>query len=433
MSYVFKVADNAQLASRLSQKLNLHRERDWTNYVNQISKLYRVLKEQDDSTQRKIYDEKYNRKFYLIQQKMEDISSDTLEGNYGYILGSKANQVYLVIPMHSICFEEVTDEGVATRIYELILQKNIPKREASPNDMDSILRSWNGDELDKVSTSINDMCPEFLMKQKSRSSYSDGRFRSYIHAPSAYAFKKHILNCAATQLNVEEKFRERNGIKSVRQEQKNAKTLLNLSWFARDKENFSWFPLVDVFFGNGSERPTDAIENATPRLAVHNQISALAMMVQAELSQEKPDFVTIQANLAELKKLLDSHERDNILIELILSLSGIVAAPLACLIGIVWIIPAYLCDLPYLGKASFFFDAIQWGIDSLITAVRCLILPIAMIHAYNTTGSSNVLKGECTRIVEELISRIKDPSNGSLIEITPIDNATFRNRTLSGY
>lgn len=401
MPYIFKVNGNAALASRLRQKLNLHRERDWTNYVNQVSKVYQQPKDKFDSAHTAMNLERYDRKLLLIRKKMEDIQPVDLQGNYGYVLGTEVNQVYLIVPMSPIVFEQVKNEIAAAHIYTLISQKNSFIQEATWDEMDSILDAFHDEHVDE-----NPEPPEFLGRQKSKSFRGDGKFRSYTHAPSTYAFKKYILNCAAAQLKIEKKFRERNHIEVIHQEQDSAKKLLSLSWFSRSKENFSWSPLIDGFVGHSSA--SDVILDATPNLEAHNKMVVLAMSVEEELNKENFDSAKIQANLTELKTLLNSHERNNIFIELFLALVGIIVAPLACLIGFIWIIPAYLYALPYLGKSSFFLDTFQWFIDSCLTTARCLIFPIAMIHAYNTTGSSNLLKGECTRIVEALLARIEN-------------------------
>ncbi len=394
MPYIFKVNDNAALASRLRQKLNLHRERGWNNYVNQLSKLYQLPKDKFDSGFKASKLERNDKKFLLIRKKMEDIQPDDLQRNYGYVLGTEVNQVYLILPMSRITFESVKNKKAAARIHTLISQKNSLIQEATWDEMDSILDAFNDDK-------INTELPKFKTMEKSVSLRMDGKFRPCTHAPNAYAFKKHILNCVSAQLEIEKKFPERNC------EQDSAEKLLSLSWFSRSKENFSWFPLIDGFFGHSSSA-SDDIENATPILKAHNIMSALASEVEKELNNINFDSAKIKSYLRKLEALLNSHVRNNIFIELLLGLGGIIAAPLACLIGFIWIIPAYLYDLPYLGKSSFFLDTFQWFIDSCLTTARCLIFPIAMIHAYNTTGSSNLLKGECTRIVETLLARIEN-------------------------
>ncbi|MCR9191374.1 MAG: hypothetical protein NXI01_01790 [Gammaproteobacteria bacterium] len=83
--------------------------------------------------------------------------------------------------------------------------------------------------------------------------------------------------------------------------------------------------------------------------------------------------------------------------DFILTLAGILAAPLALLIGLLWLIPAYALALPYLGKPQFFLDAALWFGDSIISIAQYLLFPI---HAYNASGSMEARKEECTRIVE---------------------------------
>ena len=44
MPSIFKINDNATLASRLRCKLNVHRETHWTNFINELSKFYKLSK-----------------------------------------------------------------------------------------------------------------------------------------------------------------------------------------------------------------------------------------------------------------------------------------------------------------------------------------------------------------------------------------------------
>lgn len=398
MPHIFKVDGNLQLASRLREKLNLLREDSWTNYVHQASKFYQVPRDTIESIRQSVQPNRDSRKFFLIQQR-NDIRSADLQGNYGYVLGAAINQVDLIIPTSpSLSFEPVRNVKAAVRIYALISRQHASIQEASWDDMDNILNSFYAGQDNED--------PEPPDDKESCHLRGDGKFRSYIHAPYAYALKRYTLNSVAAQLKIEQNFRARTHRDNLHPAQKNAKTLLRLSWFARAKENFSWSPLMDGFVGS----PKGLIKNAMPSLDSHNTKTALALIIEEELQKAEPDYSRIQTHLTELKDRLHPDARDNIFTELIFGLAGIISAPFAFLIGLIWVIPAYLYGLPYLGQSSFLFDTIQWFVDSLITAVRCLIFPIAMLHAYNTTGSKNVLKSACLRIVETLLARIENIS-----------------------
>lgn len=404
MYSLFKNPDNLALVSQLKQKLNTHRDRNWTTYVNEVSRVYQLPQKKIEDANKAQHSATYDRKFLLVRSQMEKIEHETLQENYGYVLDPETNKVYLIIPTTSIMFEEVNNEQNAERIRSIILQKNDAIREATWEEMDGILDILNGDQPE-----LSTETPEFLLSKKSRSHRGDGKFRSATHAPSAYAFKRYVLNCFVAQMVVEKKYRELVEQKNRNLDQEKAKVLLSLSWFSRSKENFSWSPLVDGIVGHSSR--SEVILNATPNLDRNNRIAALVMNIENAFNNEAPNFLEIKTNLAELKTILVFEERNNIFIELFLALAGIVAAPIALIIGLIWLVPAYFLSLPYMGKPQFFLDTLQWFGDSLINVVSCLLFPIAMIQAYNTSGSMNVLKGECTRIVETLLSRVESESS----------------------
>lgn len=149
---------------------------------------------------------------------------------------------------------------------------------------------------------------------------------------------------------------------------------------------FSWSPLMDGFMANSSTTIA-LIETATPNLEAHNRMVALSIFIEEEFQKERPNYTLIRTHLNEMKTLLNAHERNNIFIELFLAVVGIVTAPFAFLVGLLWILPTYIYSLPYLGTSAFLFDALQWFVMSIVDALRCLIFPIAIIHAYNKTGS----------------------------------------------
>ena len=77
-------------------------------------------------------------------------------------------------------------------------------------------------------------------------------------------------------------------------------------------------------------------------------------------------------------------------------------------------LPSYWFNLPYFGKPQFFLDRVQGVADECIELFRCIVFPLAIIQAYNTSGSMNVLQGPCTRMVETLLERVKS-------ELTKLD------------
>ncbi len=421
---LFNHPSNPALVARLKQKLTVHRDEKWTTYVNEASRMYQVPHKKMEEANKALNLNRYDRQFLLIQSTMEDITKDALQGNYGYVLVAQTNEVYLIIPHDPISFEQVKSAQQAERIRDIIVQKNDAIREASSQEMDDLL------DICHKNCPEFPIPPEYLSCKKSPSFRQDGMFRSASHASNVYAYKRYVANSVRAQMDVEKNYRSLNSTKNRNPEQENAQTLLGLSWFSRAKENFSWEPLVDGLFGHSSRQ--SVVLNAMTHLDNYNKMVALTMKIETALNKEFPEHLDVKTMLIELKEMIAATERNNIFIELFLALAGIVAAPVALFIGLIWLVPAYSLNLPYMGKPQFLLDTLQWFADSLITAVQCLLFPLAMIQAHDNSGSMNLLKGECTRIVETLLTSVEQE-----LLVLPIEedviNPSLSNQALLRY
>ncbi len=300
----------------------------------------------------------------------------------------------------------MTDENAIQRIRTIIRKKDEKYRDATWEEMDAIEESFKGQYSLEAPNFLNNSTLESIDV-----TYRNGRFIPGIHAPNGFAFKQYMFNCFMQQSQL---------TKHIDIKTRDAgKSLLNLSWFARTKENFDWAPLIDGLVGH-SDRAS-AVMNIPPILTKYNVCFSLIERLEKEMFQELPNKKEIISLLKQLHDNLCKDERRNIFIELFMAIVGVVSAPIALLIGLVWLIPAYYLELPYFGKPEFFFDVAQWFIDSFIKATRCIVFPIYMIRAYNNTGSMDPLKGECTRIVDTLRDRFQDNerTDGSLQLVTP--------------
>ncbi|MDX2345368.1 MAG: hypothetical protein QNK11_00640 [Legionella sp.] len=223
-------------------------------------------------------------------------------------------------------------------------------------------------------------------------------------------------------------------------------THLKKTWSRRTKEDFDWFNLVSYMAiestavpesGNILNKASFLVE-LTGKLETlfskekldSNELKAILLSVQSKITCNKlfnagiinsgapigNKHIILILNL--IKEDLGINTRRNIFIDLFLALSGVFAAPFAFLIGLAWMIPAYCLDLPYLGKPQFLIDSAQWFVDSLLNAIECIVFPIAMVNAYNRSGSMDLFKSESTRILETLFERFQNAPD--LQDETPV-------------
>lgn len=399
MFFPLKDPSTSELTLRLKKNVNVIRERAWTTYVNVVCKVAHVPNSKVEAVCTEKGLELYDRKFFLMQGNIlttVDLEKK-LEKNYGYFYDIPTGALYLMIPSDSTIFQVVSDSKAIRSISAIIAKKDDASREAMWEEMDAILEAFSEDEWHER--------PEFLSKTKSISYRRDGKFCSAVHAPNGYAFKRHTFNSFSSQVKVENLFRKMDQRNHGHLHEEKAEILLNQSWFSRAKENFSWSPLVDWY-----SPPSDAtFFCVTPHLSKYNRMAVSVDCLEKELNTKPVDIEVVKKRLFALRDILDKDgEGRNVFIDLLVALGGVVSAPIALLIGLIWVIPAYCLNLPYFGQPQFFMDATIWFVDSLMTAVRCLLFPLEMIHAYNTSGSMNILKGECTRIIETLSVRVNE-------------------------
>lgn len=400
MSFFFRNPTNLELASRLKQNALQYREKTWTDAIYWLSRFYQLPKDKFEHAVHQDGAERYDRKFLLIQAKLEDITPADLNRNYGYILAPDSNEPYLIIPTSQrLIFERVQDATIHAELCDLIRNDHTRIREARDEDMDRILELFYGDQAENLME-----IAEFMQRERSITLNGDGKFRSYRHAPSAYAFKQYFLNYTAKELQVTVDMWNRTGLTDINREQTRAKTLLETSWFSHAREHFSWKPLAD--FINPSTIDARGFMHTGHALAEVNQRAALAIKIEEALNTVHPDLAVVKALLEEIQA---SHTvNENYLVQLVLSIGGVVASPVALLMGLVWAIPALIVGSPYFGKPAFFIDTFQWFAESLVNTLQLIIVPLGMVNAYNRSGSMDINQSEFNRITETLLSRMSD-------------------------
>jgi hypothetical protein len=404
---ILKNSENKVLLSRLRRRLNSNKAHAWTSYLHKSSKVYHQPQQRLETEVETRPTAMHSKKFILVTKELGLYTDDNQYNcDYGYIFDWREQKVYLAIPKdNGIYFEEVKDKAAEGVIRELIPKKDA-MRAATWEEMDTIIESFTEKEYNFVSP----MIPKFIDSQNQKIDYiyNYGQFKSAIHAPNAYALRRYILNSVIYELkNGQQYIQKSHNIPDI--DPLAAENLLSESWFARPKANFSWHALIDGLLGNIPK--AYSIKEANEKLILRNQMSQIAKFVDDKLSEANPNLNQIKGALEQLQCKLKTSVRDDIFIELFYALGGVIIAPFAFLVGIAWIIPALFLNLPYLGTKTFLLDAAVWFADSLLAVIRCVIFPIAMLHAYNTTGSSNILKGESTRIVEALLAKINDELN----------------------
>lgn len=399
MPYIFKSPKNNELASRLHQKLNLQKERVWNNYLRKVSKIYQLPKEKLVNLVETPRTVMHDKKFMLVKMTLNNYQNRYRNNyNYGYIYDWSTQELALAIPTdNGVRFEKVKDAVARNAIQELILNVDLVEREATWEDMDRIIESFNEKEYSQIYPTP----PKFLDTNITGIELicNDGKFCSATHAPNSYALKRYILNSVIAQFNDKQKYgKNSSDILNINPEEANR--LLSLSWLSRAKENFSWPSLIDGSVGN--------ITKNLETLNMHNDIAQAARLIDLNLGTKNPNFKQIKQNLLTIQRQLKNTAKDNIFTELFFAISGVITAPLAFVVGLAFIIPAYFWNIPYLGSKAFFMDTTICFVESLLTTIRSLIFPIAMLHSYHTTGSCNILKSECSRIVDTLLARVNN-------------------------
>ncbi|MDF1827449.1 MAG: hypothetical protein P1U39_04140 [Legionellaceae bacterium] len=404
MSFFFRNPTNLELASRLKQNALQYRENTWTDSIYWLSRFYQLPKDKFEHAVHQDGAERYDRKFLLIQAKLEDITPADLNRNYGYILAPDSNEPWFIVPslnksLPDLIFHPVKDDKIHTDLCNLIRSDDTRIREARDEDMDRILELFYGDQAENLME-----IAEFMKREQSITLNGDGKFRSYRHAPSAYAFKQYFLNYTAKELDVTLEMWNRTGLTDINREQTRAKTLLETSWFSHAREHFSWKPLAD--FINPSTIDARGFMRTGHELAAVNQRAALAIKIEEALHTKHPDLAEVKALLKQIQASYTVNE--NYLVQLVLSIGGVVASPVALLMGLVWAIPALIVGSPYFGKPAFFIDTFQWFAESLVNTLQLIIVPLGMVNAYNRSGSMDINQSEFNRIAETLLSRMSD-------------------------
>ena len=333
-------------------------------------------------------------------QQLELLTVNSLNHNYAYLLSPDDSKVYLVRPEHGkVKFEPIMDDDINDKIKRVISKEMPSSREATPDEMDSILEAFYGEGAEEPDL------PDIITGWKTPSYFNDGKFRSHMHAPGAYAFKKHLYNCVAKQVKIESLYRTRNNLTDM---QTTANDLLAKSWFSQEKDNFSWHRLSEIILPMNASDKINSINSIPERLGIIYRHAAAVLTIEEEIAKEEPNSQIIIENLEILENYLTTSDRRNVFLDIFISICGIVSTPFALLVGLTWALPAYFLDLPYLGKPEFFLDCMTWFTQSISMLVQNIIFPIAMLQASNTTGSENILKGEDTRLVKTLLARFND-------------------------
>ena len=399
--YLFKVPDNLKIATELNQIMQHQKDSYWVQYSQALSSIYQLSPSNVDDFLR----ESSSRKFYLMRwQDITNNHREIIDNNYAYMLSENSEQVFLVEPPEaygsSPVHVDVTNPDAKAYILGIIKEHPSPSREASWEEMETF--------IDKFCDGDDELPDEYNGSEVVYKHSPDGVFQSAWHAPHGFAYRQNILNSFAKHLTINQKIE--GNTTSIGPKRKEAEKLLRTHWIAREKQNFSWLGLL------GQTQNPVGVSGEGERINNADLLLRASQYIKEEFSKQSPDYANIKKALDELKENMIGAPKfnSNILFQVLVSFVQIITQLICLCIGIIGMLPSYWFNLPYFGKPQFFLDRVQGVADECIELFRCIVFPLAIIQAYNTSGSMNVLQGPCTRMVETLLERVKS-------ELTKLD------------